>query len=631
MGFFVCFFESAICFAASYWVAAASHRDRSTSHRLLVAGVVALGVLYAVLQALGYASVLTALVLGLTVPAVSAVLMGIAARSLPLGELRAVLRADREAVWRLLAELRARPDVLLLLVPAALLLIAEQLARAWALRSWAWDAVWYHHPMTSFAIQDASLVHLEAHLRHIIEGYPNGVELMGVWLCIFPRSDVLEDAIQLPFVPIGVLLTYVWSRRVGARRSTALGLAGGWLLLPPVFLLLATGYNDIACGIALACGVFFLTEEDFRARSRTLAALSLSVYLASKYSALLHIALLAPLIGARLAAELWQGRRRLALVLASFAATLAVIGMVGLPTYLDNWIARANPFWPMNFEVPLLHLTLPGTEDVSSVYASHGAFFQGHGAFANTVSTWWKPAVFFRPDTNEGGWGPAGRWLLIPMLLVPLADLLRGRRVRETSAMTILAVIAVLGPITYIPRFTAAMVFAMFAATAYFLATTRRWIAFVTSVALVTLLVIGHSEVAGRTIQPSLTRVIRMLPKSELERATTQLVDYHWPVALLLAKERLPDGSVVTYDDSVDFPEELFTHDYHTVVRYVPSDQAPGDFCAKVRALDARWVVVRADQAIAQALVAAGGRLAFSPAANVRIYAMPARLTPASR
>jgi hypothetical protein len=48
VGFFVCFLESAICFAASYWVAAASHRDRSTSHRLLVAGLVALGILYAV-------------------------------------------------------------------------------------------------------------------------------------------------------------------------------------------------------------------------------------------------------------------------------------------------------------------------------------------------------------------------------------------------------------------------------------------------------------------------------------------------------------------------------------------------------------------------------------------------------
>jgi len=86
--------------------------------------------------------------------------------------------------------------VLLLLVPAALLLLGEQLARVWALRSWAWDAVWYHHPMTSYAIQDASLRMRDAHDAHHIEGYPNGVELIGVWLDIFPRSDALEDAIR---------------------------------------------------------------------------------------------------------------------------------------------------------------------------------------------------------------------------------------------------------------------------------------------------------------------------------------------------------------------------------------------------------------------------------------------------
>lgn len=624
MGFFVCFLESAICFAASYWVAAASHRDRSTSHRLLVAGIVALGVLYAVLQALGYASVLTALVLGLTVPAVSAVLAGLAARSLPFAELRAVLRAERDSAWRLLAELRARPDVLLLLVPAALLLIGEQLARVWALRSWAWDAVWYHHPMTSYAIQDASLVMRDAQDAHHIEGYPNGVELIGVWLDIFPRSDALEDAIQLPFVPVGVLLVYVWCRRVGARRATALGLASGWLLLPPVFLLLATGYNDVACGVLFACGVFFLSDE-LRARSRVLAILALSLYLASKYSAVFHIALLAPWLVAAALTELWQARGRRLRVLGSIALGLLPVVLIGLPNYLDNFIAHGNPMWPAALKVPLLDVVLPGPENLDAAYASHRAFFRGEHAFLHTLTSWWTPAAFFRPDTNEGGWGPAGRVLLLPMLLVALFDLLRGRRARETFAIVVLAVIAVCGPSTDVPRFAMGIVFAMFVATALFLSTAQRHVAFFASSALVVLLALGYREVPGHAIQPSWERVEELLGKSALERATTPLVDYHWPPELMRAKEQLPEGSVVTYDEGVFFPQEVFTHDYHTVVRFVSSNGPAADFLAKVRALDARWVLVRPNQAIERGLTAAGGRMVFTPGGTVRIYEMPPR------
>lgn len=624
MGFFVCFLESALCLAASYWVAAASHRDRTTSHRWLVAGIVWLSVLYAVMQALGYASLLTRVALGIAVPLVSALLVGFSAWRLPWRELRTVLREDRESVRRLFAELRARPDALLLLVPAGLFVLGEQLLRVWALRSWAWDAVWYHHPMTSFAIQDASLVMRQAQAAHHIEGYPNGVELIGVWLDIFQYSDVLEDAIQLPFVPVGMLLVYVWSRRVGARRATALGLASGWLLLPPVFLLLATGYNDVACGVLFAAGVFFASDE-LSARSRMLGSLALSLYLASKFSAVFHIALLTPYLAWRCLEEFWQERRRAFRVGGSIALSLLPFVLIGLPNYLDNWRVFHNPMWPATVTVPLLHTVLPGPENLDAAYLAHGAFFKGEHALTNLLSTWWTPATFFRPDTNEGGWGPAGRWLLLPVLLVPLADLLRARRVRETLAIVGLAVIAVCGPWTYVPRMAMGMVFAMFVATALFVSTTHKRVAFVTSVVLVVLLVRGYMEVEGHTIQPPWARVASLLTASELERATTPLVDYHWPADLMRAKEQLPEGSVVVYDEGLPFPQEIFTHDYHTVVRFVSSDTEPAAFLAEVRALGARWVAVRPQRFIESGLVAAGGRLIYTPSGTVRIFELPVR------
>ena len=625
MGILVCSLLSALCLAASYWVAAATHRDRSTSYRLLVAGVVSFSVLLGVMQGLGYAGLLTRVALGVAVVLIYANLALVASMRLPWRGLREVLREDRAAVARLFREAARSREPLLLLVPAGLLLLGEQVLRVWALRSWAWDAIWYHHPMASFAIQDATLILRDAQVAHHIEGYPNGVELLGVWLCIFSRSDVLEDAMQLPFVPVGVLLVYVWSRRVGATRAASLGLASGWLLLPPVFLLLATGYNDVACAVLFATGVFFLSDE-LTARARSLACLALSLYLASKLSAVFHLALLTPFFALAYGAGLWQDRQRFFRVLGGMALSLLPFALLGLPNYLDNWLAHQNPMWPIQVTVPLTHQVLAGPENLDLAYPLHRAFFEGEHAFLKTLESWWKPATFFRPDTNEGGWGPAGRWLLVPMVLVPLVDLLRGRRVRETLAIVALAVIAVCGPQTDVPRFAMGLVFAMFAATALFLATTRKRVALVASLALVGLLAQGYREVAGHAIQPEWSRVVSLLTASELERATTPLVDYEWPAEIARAKEALPAGSVVLYDEGVFFPQEVFTHDYHTVVRYVPSGGDAEAFLAEVRALGARWVLVRPRAAIERGLRDLGGRLVFTPSGTVHIYELPAHL-----
>jgi hypothetical protein len=239
------------------------------------------------------------------------------------------------------------------------------------------------------------------------------------------------------------------------------------------------------------------------------------------------------------------------------------------------------------------------------------------------LDSWWTEARFYRPDVNEGGFGIAARWLLLPFLAVVVADLVRGRRVRETLPIIGLAALSLAGPFTYVPRFAMGLSFAFMAAAAYVFATGAPLVRWLTSMALVVLLLVGYRRVtAEQAMEPGWERVVAMAGYSELEQATTPLVEYHWNAEVALAREQLPEGSVVVYDEGLEFVEEVFTHDYRTVARFVPSDDAR-HFVGRTQQLDARWVLVRPGPA-EPLLRAVGGRLLFArPNPTLMIYEMP--------
>jgi phosphate/sulfate permease len=623
VGHFVCFVESALCLAASYWVAAAVYPDASSSHRSVTTGVVFFSLLSVVMQALGYAGHLDRLTLGIVTPLACALLALLASRRLRGAALRRVVMNDLDAPRRVVSDVLAYRQPLLFVVPVAGVVLVGACVRVWVLPSWAWDALWYHTPMTSLAIQDASLRFRDAHLNQLIEGYPNGVELVGVWLCIFAKSDRLEDAIQLPFVPLGLALIYAWCRRLGTRRAVSLALAAGWLLLPPVFLLLATGYNDVACGVLLACGVYFASGK-LEARERLLACLALALYVASKYSAVFHLALLSPYLAYRVGAELWERRRRWLRATGSVLLSVVPFLAIALPDYLDNWLARRNPMWPALLKVPFTHTVFPGPLDPDLAYVTHPSFFRGVGTLLRFLGNWWTPANFYRPDVNEGGFGPAARWLLIPCVVIVVAEVVRGHRWRELLPVAGLGLLAILGPFTYVPRFAMGLSFAMLIAAAYALDTSARPIRWIVSIALCALLLRGYAEVKPeRAMEPSWDRVVALLDRTELERAVEPLLDYRWPAEVALAREQLPEGSVIVYDESLAFVEEAFTRDYHTTARYVPSSADPEQFVRHAQELGARWAIVAPMRSVGRRLTAAGARLLYTPNGAVSIYQLP--------
>ncbi|MEI8258961.1 MAG: hypothetical protein WCJ30_25105, partial [Deltaproteobacteria bacterium] len=77
-------------------------------------------------------------------------------------------------------------------------------------------------------------------------------------------------------------------------------------------------------------------------------------------------------------------------------------------------------------------------------------------------------------------------------------------------------------------------------------------------------------------------------------------------------------------DESVHFVGDLFCHDYHCRVVYVPSRRDPSAFMRDVHALHPRWVGVERGSGSESALRRTGAEFLFqTPDSGMAMYRMP--------
>jgi hypothetical protein len=361
-----------------------------------------------------------------------------------------------------------------------------------------------------------------------------------------------------------------------------------------------------------------------------MCALALGLYVGTKFSGVFHLAVLAPWLIVRVGVELYTcapGRARWQR-LGDVALSLAAFASVGLWKYIDNVVHRGNPMYPFRTRVPWFG-ELPGPEDVGALYGIpegvRPSFFGVAGDFKHMLESWFDEAPFFAPDVRSGGFGPVFRWLLLPALLIVVADLVRLRNWRRAAPVVGLFVAAIVVPAPWWPRYTIGAATASLVAFALVRDQWTQWyVRRLLSATLVALVTAGYlaGNVGFIAYHRHFARAVRATWQ---ERAGLQADAFLWPEPWGLRREQeLKPGDVVAYDEGTLFLAEFFSRDYRTRVTFVSSAGDPTAYVARLRRLRARWVGVTQGSAAQAALEALGAeRLFDAPVSSEVVYRMP--------
>lgn len=598
--------------AAGYGVAVRFFRDRGVFERLLVAlmsFVSLIVVTFLIADLVRPISGLSLFVIG-TVGSVG-VLKWLQVRGTRPQDLLAQLKEDVRAPRRMVADALETKEPLVLLVVPALLILGWCVFMVLFFRSWGWDVLMFHTTITNTIVQDGSLAFMDTGF-HQARGYPRNVHLLAAWNGFFLGNTSLDDAPQLPFGLIGALVSAAWARRLGASRSLSAGLGAAWLCFSPVFLQLPSVHVDVACAALLGAGAYF-SSFSLERRDRWAAAMAFGLYLGTKHTGLFHLAMYAPILVGRALWELKQSDTRRALFLNQLGSA-GLLLLLGGHKYLQNALVMGNPAWPFKMKLPLFG-ELPGENDASSQYGGppggRAAFFGIPGELERFVDQLrhWDKAVYF-PDVRDGYFGIAFTCVAIPCLFLALAALVKKERRWQPLALWYLVVAAVGVPSAFWPRYSMGTSIAGVAAIGLVWALAP-WRPVKLALSVITLGFFSYSLfLCGRELERNpaygWTTMWRDAPSwTPLQRNTKQVVSWNWPEAEAIFREQsFKAGDVVTWDESVAFPGELFSPDLRTKIVFVKSRPDLATLAQRTKEKGARWSIVAPggpDQALEQA------------------------------
>jgi len=611
---------------AGYGVSVRFFRERGVFERLLVALMSFVSLIVVTFLLADLVRPISALSLFIisTVGAIG-VLKWLAVGGVGPKALWAQAREDLTAPRRLLADAReTKEPAVLLLVPAALIL-------GWCVfmvlffRSWGWDVLMFHTTITNTIVQDGSLAFMDTGF-HQARGYPRNVHLLAAWNGFFLGNTALDDAPQLPFGLMGMLVSAAWARRFGASRAFSTALGAAWLCFSPVFLELPSVHVDVACAALLGAGAYF-SAFSIEKRDRWASAMAFGLYLGTKHTGLFHLALYAPVLLLRAGLELRAADARWRLF-GNQVSSAALLLLLGGHKYLQNALVMGNPAWPFKMTLPFFG-ALPGENDASSQYGGppggRASFFGIPGEWDRFIFqlTEWNRAVYW-PDLRDGYLGIAFTSLALPCLgLAVVAFALKGRR-WQAPALWWLAFAAVSVPSAFWPRYSMGTSIAGVAAIALVWALlpwrpARRLLSLVTTGLFATSLLFCVRELATN-VNYQWPAMLSAAPGwTAAERSAVQVVPWNWPKAQReLLDARFQAGDVVTWDDAVPFPGELFTWDLRTNLVYVASRPELQTLTSRVLAKKPRFSVVGAGGP--DALLEQAGATRLAPLANGELW-----------
>ena len=297
----------------------------------------------------------------------------------------------------------------------------------------AWDALSYHVPMAFQPYQDGRVGPMDAFIPTAGRLYPRGCEHLWYWTLQFTHTDLLFNPVQLAFGVQLLLGVYVLARRTGARpREATLG-AIALATMPLFFMLVVSGYTDMAVAASIVATLAFLAprpqSHDVTA-DWALAAAGFAEACLIKYPMLACV-----LVGLALAEPLFLRTRpaQTAACIGRFiisrrALAAAVFLALGLPLYVRYGREYGNPFYPYRIVVAG-HELLRGPHDPGPVNLGGQTTAQkpigDMGLFERYYRAW---TDFDAPLSVEsfGSFGPVLPFgLLLPAAGFAVAALLR--------------------------------------------------------------------------------------------------------------------------------------------------------------------------------------------------------------
>jgi 4-amino-4-deoxy-L-arabinose transferase-like glycosyltransferase len=398
-------------------------------------------------------------------------------------------------------------------------------------------------------------------------------ELGFLWVAAFTRSDLLVDAVQIPFAILGAVAVMAIGRSVGVSKTSAL-VAGFLYFLAPIVLAQATSnYVDVLLpGLFLTGFAFLLRALGDLHRERVaawpgprgltalaLAGLGLGLAAGSKALGLLYagvavLLLLGNLLWARRAHRVGGGQ-----AVRAFLVLLVVLFVAGSFWYIRTWINYGDPLFPTRIEVA--GVTFGSGPQLLSQLNPPPPDLAGSSPPIRIAKSWVNQFHTVAYDQRLGGFG-----LLWPVLEIPALTaftvllFVRRRWLVIVNLLVPFGLIFLFTPDKWWSRFTVVLLVPGAIALVYVIEQLRkRWLRGALQ-ALVVVLAVGgcaftltRTSVLGHTFSPK--TLAKTVTKSADERSLSALVlpEFRWT-------EQVPRNSRVGADRN-DVPFFYFRND----------------------------------------------------------------------
>ncbi len=253
--------------------------------------------------------------------------------------------ADLEplSIW-LRDGIRSRWAVLMVMCGFVLLL---SLSRALLMPPLAWDCLTYHLTFATLFLKKGALVLFKAPDQIAYAGlFPINGEIFASWLLLPFGTDVLLNALNFPFLLLGVLCCYAIARELGLSRKEAAFAPALIMFAPVIYVQVTTEYLDIAT-LTFCCASVLFTLRYLRQElliDCVLALVAAGILLGLKYNAIpaVGIIVLALFLKALFFSHQLSFFKKAGVILAGIAIVLALGGR----QYIVNLVEANNPLYP---------------------------------------------------------------------------------------------------------------------------------------------------------------------------------------------------------------------------------------------------------------------------------------------
>lgn len=470
-----------------------------------------------------------------------------------------------------------------------------------------WDGLWYHDAIVGFSIQRHGFSPEPLPPWHeLINSYTRGSEYFNMFPVLLWDRRFIELAPTV-FAAIALPGLTALFARFSLRPTLCIGLACTYVLLPALALQLRSTYIDVQVGIAYLAALYFVTRPDLRVRDAVLAAFAMGLLCNAKSSGLAMTIPVFGVFGLRILLR-YLRRAPLQTVLGLLVAAV-VVGLLGGPTYLRNYIAHKNPMYPLQVESKRLNIHWEGPAPV--------AFNDDFQQLGRDLFT--PPSNGFEfPDTRTNGYGNAPPFIVLPGALLALslffvswtrAALHRTRPRRDVVDLSWIVVLtitmALISPTWTWARFNLHVVVGLFTLFAWLLAREKRGAlgeGAVSALLFTSFLTLLWSQPAW-SVSPKLAW--ELAKQTPVERSSTQLVDFMLPKDMATARElQLGDGDGVQVEHTLDFISMAWNERYSNTVHLFSADDPMLAHAASERTLP-KWIIVRPHTPYGQMVVAA--------------------------